>query len=177
VLRTIRTQSVAEHSYYVAVYCMLLGEYLQYTSDEINFAIRHALIHDVEEIHTGDIPSPTKFSAKKKDNPFEAIKKRALRILGLNDKNIWPGKKVDCLVKLADLVESLMYLSTEEQLGNGSLLKVFMEIENRVDCHIAYMSEEGFIKNRTFSEVKNMIAGCARSHKSDCSNHLRFGEV
>ncbi len=54
-----RPQSVAEHSFNVA---MIAGEFASHfrTVEEVAAVTMMALLHDVDEVHTGDAPSPTK---------------------------------------------------------------------------------------------------------------------
>jgi 5'-deoxynucleotidase YfbR-like HD superfamily hydrolase len=58
-VRTTRSQSVAEHSHVVALIsmrmCQLLGR-----PDILPLCAAYACIHDLDEVITGDIPSPTK---------------------------------------------------------------------------------------------------------------------
>ena len=61
--RTTHHETVAEHCYYTALYTMLLCESLA-GGDDRNWcynAIVKALVHDLEEARTGDIPRPFKY--------------------------------------------------------------------------------------------------------------------
>lgn len=59
-------ESVAEHSYYTALYAMFLGEWLNArepgTVDMVKL-LAAALLHDVEEARSGDFPRPFKYSS------------------------------------------------------------------------------------------------------------------
>ena len=60
IIRTTRTQNVAEHSYYVAVYTKQICDWLDVEPDEKAKLVWMALMHDVDEMITGDIPTPSK---------------------------------------------------------------------------------------------------------------------
>jgi len=60
VVKTTRNQSVAEHSYNVAVIARKLCKMLGLNEAETNANIAEALLHDSDEVYTGDIPSPAK---------------------------------------------------------------------------------------------------------------------
>lgn len=104
VVKTVRSQSVAEHSFAVAVIAMEICERLGvYPTATVMW---HALTHDMPEVLTGDIDG--KF---KRDNPevkaaIVAAEKRAFPDLSrIGD----PG--VEAVVKLADKIEGLAWIS------------------------------------------------------------------
>jgi hypothetical protein len=57
IVATIKRQSLAEHSYRVAVITKSLLSRLGYEDDSL---VAKALVHDADEILDGDIPTPTK---------------------------------------------------------------------------------------------------------------------
>src|SRR5258706_8989645 len=66
--RVISPESVAEHSYFVAFYCMMIGHWLNGDSEGVTVSMRklleRALVHDLEEAVTGDFPREFKHSNK-----------------------------------------------------------------------------------------------------------------
>ena len=60
IVNTSRQQSVAEHSAIVALLAMRLCEKLKLGTDIKRQCSEYALVHDMPEALTGDIPSPTK---------------------------------------------------------------------------------------------------------------------
>jgi 5'-deoxynucleotidase YfbR-like HD superfamily hydrolase len=115
----IRTQSVAEHSYFVALYteeiCVLLAMSQSQTAE----CVRYALYHDIAEATTGDIPGPVKKAIVDPDK-FAAYEKLAEQKAGLCDADDW-GTEVKAIVKIADLIDEVFYLKSEEMLGNRTL--------------------------------------------------------
>lgn len=65
IVHTVKHQSLAEHQWGVSVIAMHLAELMKVADREIILILQHALLHDIEEIETGDIPSPYKEELKK----------------------------------------------------------------------------------------------------------------
>ena len=59
IVRTVKDQSVSEHSHLVALIAMRICVLLA-RPDLLPLAAAYACIHDLDEVITGDIPSPTK---------------------------------------------------------------------------------------------------------------------
>lgn len=112
ITRTIRNQSVADHSFYVAIIADYLAQCLPVEYDREAY-LSYAIYHDLDEITTGDIPSPVK-----RANP--SIKKTAPLLLkeffGIEVNEPDPDTKK--LVKLADMVEGACFLIEEMRMGN-----------------------------------------------------------
>lgn len=124
ILRRIRTQSVVEHSYFVAVYCIELVKLLEIeaTASELAQLIHTALVHDVPEIWTGDIPGPAKRVLGLDAGPLEA--KRMSEILpqhSIAHSRIELSPLLRQILKVADYLEAVLYLCDESQLGNRSV--------------------------------------------------------
>lgn len=114
ITRNIRTQSVAEHSFYVAVYAGQLAHYLEYEGD-LGTLLHYALWHDVEEVFTGDIPGPAKRS-------MVGDQAELWLMMGLQARfgfSLAPltgeGKLI---IKIANLLDEVFYKATEIQMGN-----------------------------------------------------------
>lgn len=66
IVRTVRPQSLAEHTFDVVMIARAIAKIAGYDDYEI---IKAALLHDLDEIVTGDIPTPSKKRAR--DNGWE----------------------------------------------------------------------------------------------------------
>lgn len=66
IVRTVRPQSLAEHTFDVVMIARAVAKIAGVDDYEI---IKAALLHDLDEIVTGDIPTPTK--ARARDNGWE----------------------------------------------------------------------------------------------------------
>jgi len=134
-------EDVAQHSYYTALYAMVLAdlEKEKGTKVDVERLLRMALLHDAEEARTGDIHHPFKHQdasfAEKLDNRalewFENLMeslppslaheyirlRRASREISLTEVNI---------VKAADKIEALLWAYEEYLLGNVHVRKALI---------------------------------------------------
>ncbi len=94
-----RHESVAEHSWRLAVMAMLCAD--EYPDLDINKVIKMCLIHDFGEALTGDIPAFLKTDENEKDE--EMAVENLLALLPVNTKN-----------ELSALFEEMKSLNTDE---------------------------------------------------------------
>lgn len=125
IVRTIRDQTVAEHSFFVATYandiCVILG-----LSDKIKLlTLQYALWHDFrDEIFTGDLPGPSKRAlVTDRDTWDQQLDTWSRKVFERLDDRMGcasdPGAKIAKLVvKLADWIDAAYEMATETQLGN-----------------------------------------------------------
>lgn len=131
IVRTLRDQTVAEHSYLVSMYVNDLCIYLGVPPHLHLAALQYALWHDTrDELMTGDLPGPAK--------------RGLLGVLGPHAKTIWDEKLAEwsndvfdnlearsggkhepneallvrLIVKLADWIDAAAEMATEAQMGN-----------------------------------------------------------
>lgn len=152
IIRKLRTQSVAEHSFYTAVYANQLQQLMNWEvkSDLISYYIMlRALWHDVEECFTGDIPGPVKRAIRDKDKFDDYVREGMEERFNSGSMDakgqrgamgpVFPAylsrltvessitKQVDLFVKAASLLDEVMYLAGEIQMGNGA-------VKNMTEC-------------------------------------------
>ena len=110
VVDTVRRQNVAEHQYLVALvvdrYCTLLGLGPSVRGE----AVVTALKHDLAEVLTGDVPTPTK---RHLNGSFEELE----RSVTFDGRDTRSTQRVKELVNFADLVEAAVWLG---RYGLGS---------------------------------------------------------
>ncbi len=133
IIRCIRQQSVAEHSYFTAMYAIKIAELIGWDKEfksEMYKLVKYALWHDIEECFMSDIPGPIKHSIVD-ENKYELFAdKQCTKYWGQNKKDILnTGGKISRneimqIVKCASTIEELFYLLGEEQLGNGTIYEV-----------------------------------------------------
>jgi len=126
--------NVASHSFNVAVLAMAINNRMRNVGDTNEMEIcYHAIMHDVDEAETGDMPTPTK---------------AALREAGVNPNALYPtqGKvqppsaKVRQIIKLADLLENFSFIS---EYGAGTRARAAAaEVRGRLDEAIGGASED-----------------------------------
>lgn len=97
---TVKTQSVAEHSFNVAVLAGFLAKKKGLPLQEVTWA---ALYHDVGEALTGDVPSHLKRVISYKD-PIED------KLTYLGQKLQTEDPKIKEIIKMADLIDAVHFL-------------------------------------------------------------------
>lgn len=100
-----RPQTVADHTFRVALIALKLVESKAWSGGSIGLLLREALIHDAEEIYTGDIPSTAKLGLVTTVAPN----------LNIHDDNVPPQYKF--IVKVADIVEAISWFKMYSQAG------------------------------------------------------------
>ena len=129
----IHEESVAEHSFYVALYSLAICEQLCLSNDVTFMVISKALIHDIYEIHTSDIPYPVKKEFPEIKQLLDSNEDSFLRnyfseVFNRNDKFSTKDKElVECVVKMADILSCWQFSEIEIDFGNS---KYFREIED-----------------------------------------------
>lgn len=115
IVNTVNTQSIAEHSYLVAMIAMHLHEELDplHETSPMETGI-YALFHDAAEIRTGDIPTPAKkFMRERMCGPGDDVLDRMEAVL-LPRVPFMPGEPstmtLNC-VKMADVIEAAHWIS------------------------------------------------------------------
>ncbi|MEK7093595.1 MAG: YfbR-like 5'-deoxynucleotidase [Patescibacteria group bacterium] len=134
----IQDESVAEHSFSTALYCLVIGSELQAQGMKIDvdIAVKRALIHDIEESHSGDFIRTFKHSDPELSL---AIDRAARSFAGTLFKEMagpavashllamWENAKdrtlEGMLVEFADFLSVVSYVMRECSMGNRSLLE------------------------------------------------------
>jgi 5'-deoxynucleotidase YfbR-like HD superfamily hydrolase len=113
-----KPQSVAEHSFRVGVIAVEIFRRLErYTAPHTphyfavnseGLVMRWAMIHDVAEAYTGDIPSPLKSKLRDRGVNIDAIDFELCPWLSFEEESM--PKIVKVIVKLADSIEALSWV-------------------------------------------------------------------
>ena len=65
----VKTQSLSEHQWNVTIICIHIAESIGLEDRDMSHLVMRGLTHDIEEIWTGDMPSPYKESLKRTGAP------------------------------------------------------------------------------------------------------------
>ena len=122
IVETARAQTLADHMFNVSVIATNLGMLLGYDQDMLRRISVAAMLHDIDEVIEGDIPTPTK-----EKNGINSDTPLLVRSLPL---------KAQKLVKLADLIESYWFI---KEFGVGRHAK--QVVTNCYDRLYAYMGK------------------------------------
>jgi 5'-deoxynucleotidase len=138
----IRQESVAEHSYWTAVYVLRMLKDDDFSGHEILQVVKYALFHDAAEAITGDLPGPVK---RKRD--WDEVESAALAEMEYREPFLTiPEKRI---VKAADLVSALVFADEEVRMGNWYFKQIRAELlyalhEMHIDVADKLIEELGF---------------------------------
>lgn len=173
IVRVLRNQNVAEHSFYVAIYADQIAELIDWGGDRA-MLLRLALSHDWDEILTSDVAAPAKKVIQKSSGFGWAMVERWLRggmRERVKDYDRWnsgvieekgPEAEAHTIVKLADLLEAILYLADEQNMGNGNVIDRRIYLEDVLWASISKL--DGFsTKEQRIGLVTQMRSAIARS--------------
>lgn len=150
-MRTSHPESVAEHSYYTTLYALLITEWCGANERHPNIVLasptvvlRKALLHDMEECRTGDIPRPFKHSSTELEESFRASSETAMEQVAesiTEDTAFasslvtwWATAKNDTvegrIVQFADFMSAMSYILQELWDRNLSFLETKDDIRD-----------------------------------------------
>ncbi len=136
ICRTVKDQSVAEHSYFVTIYAHQIATWLNATNRvEKQVCVEHvvymALVHDWEESFTGDIPGPVKHKIAKTGYSEYLEKGVEDRFSGYSLISFYGDHRDDYtenrILKIANLIDEVCYLTEERRMGNRFVIE-FLDI-------------------------------------------------
>lgn len=139
---TLVQETVGHHSHGVAMLCYLL---CAAPSADL---IYMALVHDLAESQTGDIPSP----AKREYGIGEQVHELEARLLfsaGLSVRNLSPAE--ERVLKLADLAQGALFCVREMSLGNSRMVDVFNRYISYAEGMLLFAKEKAL-----FDLIKEM---------------------
>jgi 5'-deoxynucleotidase YfbR-like HD superfamily hydrolase len=127
--RLCNDESVLEHSGYIALICLMISEKLNNRGAKIDIGIvlSKAILHDIDEIVTGDIAMPIKYYS---DDLNKEIKKMEFELTkkvfdGIDQKTLFPewrhakAGKEGSIVKLCDFL-AVVYKVHDEVVLRGN---------------------------------------------------------
>ena len=109
---TIKEQDVAAHSWGVAMVCMKIAP-------QDHELMRAALLHDMAEVESGDIPYPFK---KKWPTIKEELDVHEVQFNAENGATCFLNARQTHMLKWADMFELLLWCKRELKLGNEGML-------------------------------------------------------
>jgi 5'-deoxynucleotidase YfbR-like HD superfamily hydrolase len=127
-------ESVASHSYFVAMYVLLLDDVYTFSLDR---ALRAAIVHDVLEAELGDISFSTKKQFPDLAKAIHSAEVQCLKLQPGKIKRAYNTLKHNTverdIVKLADLLQVRQYATVEMSMGNkGYIEEVYFGSNQRI---------------------------------------------
>jgi len=140
-VKTHTQETVGHHSHGVATLCLL------FDPNPSTSLLKAALLHDLTEQFTGDIPSPAKRELGIA-NDIGVLEKRLMRDAGISMPTLSNDERRT--LKLADIAHGALFCLKEMSMGNVDIRKVY-------DRYISY-AEELNLEGRE-REIFNLIKG------------------
>jgi len=139
----ITRESVLEHTAFVALFSASICSRVKYDPSVV---LKRAIVHDIDEIVTGDIPTPTKYANETIRNAIYELEKEnakdSIDMLLLGDEyyDHWDNAKDNTLdgqiITISDISAVVYKMFQEAKLGNKTMLKY----RNRVMTALAKCS-------------------------------------
>ena len=160
ILRKNRQQNLAEHSYYVTLYADQVARLIGWQGNYGDL-MRYALLHDIDETITGDIPGPAKRAAWDKTRAEERIKGVMTAKYGLDviDVRSSATREVRAIVSVADALDEVCYLLEEKLSGNNWVHTVYNEAFDRLAYRWQYLpGDPDFVEEMWNKHVSDLYA-------------------
>lgn len=150
---TIKTQSVAEHTFFVVLYTYQLAKWLGMDVEDRFHLLVMAIMHDVPEYVTGDMPGPVKRMVVDKDklNEYEG---RIYKGLDLT-VNISVAEKQ--VIKAADLIDECFFLRGELNMGNKTVMLQLENAMSRMERAICKLVQPGPDRVRLLNAINQQL--------------------
>lgn len=165
ILRRHRQQYLAEHSYFVAIYAQQVARLIGY--HDLYEVVWFALLHDIDETITGDIPGPIKRSAFDKNKAKSAMQDVMIDKFGadISTDASFTNDEVRAIVSVADSIEEVCYLMEEMSMGNKDWIKpVIDEAIDRLKMRWSKLpADEKTLKDVWAKEMTRLVSEQASS--------------
>lgn len=135
VVTTIRQQSVAEHSFNVALLAERIARqwYAVNTPADLYYLVRYALNHDAYEAMTSDIPSYMKRYVMVNDAEIGFADMFENTEVGLDTRY---AELFRAIVKMADFIDAAIFLRMEISHGNLTVRSLLRDLESRFKLYL-----------------------------------------
>lgn len=135
----IKDEDLAQHSYSVAYYCFDIAKEFNIPDDIRNEAIAMAIIHDIGECFTSDLPHDIKYENPELKDLCDKLERKYIDKLP-SCRELWHKLEDNkdsiqfIMVKLGDSMSAKSYVERELALGNNT--EVMRDIQENVDYRI-----------------------------------------
>ncbi len=123
VVWTLNKDTVSNHSFFVALYSYQIANLIGWRGDKSELLF-NALTHDLEEVYTGDVVSPTKRAIVDAGRSDAYVRKKMREtlpsILSTLDAMCQSphSENISLIVKAADRLDAVLFLTVELRMGN-----------------------------------------------------------
>lgn len=140
----VQQQSVAEHSFFVALYANQIADLMGLNMTTKYWIVGAALRDDALEAWTSDMPGPGKRAVVDEAKVKAYLDKMCKEVSDLGDYLLVRDNNElgAAIIKAADLIDQLFYLEAERLMGNRMIDAVFEHTTERFNKHLTYFSGE-----------------------------------
>lgn len=184
IIRTIRQQNIAEHAYFVAVYADQIAQIISWMGPRDQL-FRLTLSHDWEEILSSDIASPAKRVMKKAAGFGWALFEKWTfgrimdRVPDFCRWGVFPDESLQSqahsILKLADLLEAILFLADELNMGNNNVVACKSFLEDTLWSSITELDRFSSLSQR--EELIKQFKAAIDSASYGCSKLVRGDEL
>ena len=147
----IKDESVAEHSYFVTLYSMVIADIVG-NVDKTKI-MKMSLLHDSEESISGDFPHPTKERFPTFNEALEEINLFLIKEIFKDNQEyieLWKESRNEDteearIVKLADRLSVLVYTNEESELGNSHMMEIYQKEIKKLEEFVRSNPKYNFI--------------------------------
>lgn len=166
-----KEESVLEHTGFVVMFCYFVGNRLRKRGHNVNMAslLCKAVVHDLEETITGDVPRKTKHASPEVSNGLKKYELQAIDRVGELTKvsclQDWLTAKNETIegtiVRIADMA-AVVYKTMFEvsMLGNRSFMRVSEEISGEIEKLVVEFKDTPL--SDTIEELRTVLVQARR---------------
>jgi len=136
IVQTLRKQNLAEHQYHVAVLALRLVREMGWEDldgVDLGHLLEEALLHDIDELISSDIPSPVNQKIKSMGGSDWKEWLQAKTALFFPWYRERPTHNIKQIVRICDILEAMLFLLEEHGMGNGYVLPHYRVLEGVMD--------------------------------------------
>lgn len=123
IMRTNVRQTVAEHSFFTALYASMILDKTLLQESTKRIIVQQALVHDIEECETGDIPGPVK-KWLVKDEEVKRVRRQEASELGIQ---LQEDALTQWVIYVANTLDEVLFLLDEIGRGNQYFKRQYLE--------------------------------------------------
>lgn len=160
-------ENVAEHSYWVSLYAVMIHRFLSGDEDLIGAITVHALTHDLAECITGDVVRTFKYSTPQLKNAIDEAEEKMLVSLPEDVQELYPlwermaGDRVPyvkAVIKAADFVSLFQYMNREVLRGNREIDQFVVRMKNDLRMMAKKSRKEGHPDAQEFAGLYDVMS-------------------
>lgn len=142
IVHVTQRDTVANHSYFVTVYAHMISRVIKWGGPN-DYLMFSALLHDLDEVLTGDLVGPIKEYIIDEERMHEYVDHKIFERFGsLAHEHAYlegqckmrHAEEADTIIKAADRLDAVFFLIMESRRGNSTILPLIETAQNRLEA-------------------------------------------